>query len=210
MLYLPRHHEFLIVAASLALFIEVPLIVYGYLTYWQFEFFSLSGYMPYEEMRIALRSGSLSNILGAPLISLNMTSGFLFSNVYTFTIGPLAASLILGTLTGLVIVAKLRMQSFGGAAGGGRVAGIVGLGLVATVGASSAGLLGCHGGSGMSGGILAITGMSETTAALLARLSPYVQVALIVALSGYCLWLHRKLWQASAQFSNAAGRSSPA
>lgn len=200
----PRFDEFLIITTSLALFLEVPPIVYGYLTYRQFEYFSLTGYMPYEEVMIALRSGSLSNILGAPLISLNMTSGDLFSNVYAFTIGPLAASLILGSLTGLTIVARRRMQSLGVVAGGWRAAGIAGLGLVATVGASSAGLLGCHGGSGMSGGILAITGMSETTASLLAWLSPYVQITMIVALGGYYCYLHRKLRQASAQLSTAA------
>lgn len=209
MSYRPQLHELLIVGASLALFIEVPPIIYGYLTYRQFEFFSLSGYMPYEEVMIALRSGSLNSILGAPLISLNMTSGHLFSNVYAFTIGPLAASIILGILTGMAIVARLRMQSFSGG-GSAKAAAIAGLGLVATVGASSAGLLGCHGGSGMSGGILAITGMSDTTAALLAWLSPYVQVALIVTLAGYYIYLHRKLQQASAQFSTAAGQSSPA
>jgi hypothetical protein len=199
-----RFHEFLIITASLALFFHVPPIVYGYLTYRQFEFFSVTGYMPYEEAMIALRSGSLSTILGAPLISLNMTSGHLFSNVYIFSIGALAASLVLGTLTGLAIVTRLRVQSAGGAAKGVRALGITALGLVATIGASSAGLLGCHGGSGMSGGILAMTGMSETTASLLARLSPYVQVALIVALAGYCLYLHRKLRQASARVEQAS------
>src|SRR5436305_4171493 len=122
-----RLYEFLIVATSLVLFIEIPPIVYGLLTYRQFEFFSLSGYMPYEEAMIALRSGSLSTILGAPLISLNMTSGHLFSNVYIFSIGPLAASLVLGTLTGLAIVARLRVQSAGGAAKGARALGIAAL-----------------------------------------------------------------------------------
>jgi hypothetical protein len=186
-----RLYEFLIVATSLVLFIEVPPVVYGLLTYRQFEFFSLSGYMPYEEAMIALRSGSLRSILAAPLISLNMTSGHLFSNVYAFTIGPLAASLVLGILTGMAIVARLRIESAVGA-GGAKTLAVAGLGLLATVGASSAGLLGCHGGSGMSGGILAITGMSADTATLLASLSPYVQVALILALSGYYLYLRRR------------------
>jgi hypothetical protein len=187
-MYRSRLYEVLIVATSLVLFIEVPPIVYGLLIYKQFEFLSLSSYMPYEEVMIALRSGSLRNILGAPLISLNMTSGHLFSNVYAFTIGALAASLILGTLTGLAIVARLRIQTASGGSGAKAVA-IAGLGLLATVGASSAGLLGCHGGSGMSGGILAVTGMGEATASLLAVLSPYVQVALIAVLAGYCSYL---------------------
>ena len=199
MLSRTRAHEWLIVIASLALFLEVPPIVYGYLSYQQFEYFKVTGYMPYEELMITLRSGSLGKILGAPLVSLNMTSGHLFSNVYAFTIGPLVASLILGTFTGLIIVAQLRIQLTGGATSSGSAWSILGLGLLATVGASSAGLLGCHGGSGMSGGILAITGLSGDIAALLASLSPYVQVALIVALSGYCIHLQRKLRQASAQ-----------
>jgi hypothetical protein len=186
-----RLYEFLIVATSLLLFIEVPPVVYGLLTYKQFEFFSLSGYMPHEEAMIALRSGSLRSILAAPLISLNMTSGHLFSNVYAFTVGALAASLVLGILTGMAIVARLRIETAVGA-GGAKTLAIAGLGLLATVGASSAGLLGCHGGSGMSGGILAITGMSANTASLLAWFSPYVQVALILALAGYYLYLRRK------------------
>ena len=196
MSYRLRFYDLLIVGASLALFIEVPPVIYGFLTYKQFEYFRLTGYMPYEEVMIALRSGSIQNILGAPLISLNMTSGHLFANVYAFTIGPLVASLILGTLTGLAIVSKLRMQSVYSGTGTGKAAGIMGLGLLASVGASSAGLLGCHGGSGLSGGIVAVTGMSPTTASLLAWLSPYVQVALIIALACYYFHLHRKLRQA--------------
>jgi hypothetical protein len=192
-----RFHEWLVVAASLALFLEVPPMVYGYLSYKQFEYLKVTGYMPYEELMIAVRSGSLSKILGAPLVSLNMTSGHLFSNVYAFTIGPVIASLILGTFIGLIIVAQLRIQSKGGTTSSGSLWSILGLGLLATVGASSAGLLGCHGGSGMSGGILAITGLSEDAAALLASLSPYVQVGLIVALSGYCFHLQRTMRQTS-------------
>jgi len=199
MLSRTRAHEWLVVVASLALFLELPPIAYGYLSYKQFEYLKVTGYMPYEELMIALRSGSLSKILGAPLVSLNMTSGHLFSNVYAFTIGPLVASLILGIFTGLIIVAQLRIQSKGGATNSGSVWGILGLGLLVTVGASSAGLLGCHGGSGMSGGILAISGLSGDTAAVLASLSPYIQVALIVALSGHCIHLQRKLRQASVQ-----------
>ena len=194
-----RPYEWLVVVASLALFLEVPPIVYGYLSYKQFDYLKVTGYMPYEELMIALRSGSLSKILGAPLVSLNMTSGHLFSNVYAFTIGPLVASLILGTFTGLIVVAQLRIQSKGGNISSGSAWSILGVGLLATVGASSAGLLGCHGGSGMSGGILAITGLSGDTAALLASLSPYIQVALIVALIGYCIYLQRKLRQPSTQ-----------
>ena len=55
-----RSYEWLIVAASLALFLEVPPMVYGYLSYKQFEYLKLTGYMPYEELMIALRSGSMS------------------------------------------------------------------------------------------------------------------------------------------------------
>ena len=190
-----RFHEFLIITVTLVLFLHIPPMVYGYLTYRQFEFFSITGYMPHEEMMAALRSGNLSAILGAPLISLNMTSGHLFSNVYIVSIGALAASLVLGTLTGLAIVARLRVQSADPAAKAARAFAIAALGLVATIGASSAGLLGCHGGSGMSGGILAMTGLSENAALWLAKLSPYVQVVLIVALSGYCFYLHQKLKQ---------------
>ena len=60
---------------------------------------------------IALRSGGLGTILAAPVVSLNMTSGHIFANVYAFTIGALAASLVLGVLTGLAVVSRLRLQS---------------------------------------------------------------------------------------------------
>jgi hypothetical protein len=146
--------------------------------------------MPYEELMIALRSGSLRKILNAPLISLNMTSGHLFANMYAFTIGPLIAGVILGILTGLAIVVKLRMHSVGG-----KAVGILGLGLLATIGASSAGLLGCHGGADTGGGILAVTGMNAATVSILAWLSPYVQVTLILMLGGYYFLLHRKMRQ---------------
>lgn len=199
----PRFHEYVIIWAAVVLFLYVPPVIYGYLTYRQFDFFRLTGYMPYEELMIALRSGQLGAILGAPLISLNMTSGHLFSNVYIVSVGPLAASLVLGTLTGLAIVGRLRVQSIGSAVRGARAVGVMGLGLIATVGASSAGLLGCHGGSGMSGGILAMAGMSQTTASMVAGFSPYLQVVLIVALAGYCLCLVRKLRKAPGGFDAA-------
>jgi hypothetical protein len=203
----PRFYEFLIVATSLILFMEVPPITYGLLIYKQFEFLSVSGYMPYEEVIIALRSGSISNILAAPVVSLNMTSGHLFSNVYAFTIGALAASFVLGVLTGLAIVSRLRLQSASGG-GGAKAVAIAGLGLLATVGASSAGLLGCHGGSGMSGGILSAAGVSESTAGLLAWLSPYIQVALIILLTGYYFYLiHLSRKQRQQQFGFDQSRS---
>jgi hypothetical protein len=200
----PRFYELVIMAVTLALFLHIPPMVYGYLTYRQFEFFSITGYMPHEEMMMALRSGSLSAILGAPLISLNMTSGHLFSNVYIISIGALAASLILGTLTGFAIVERLRMQADNSAGKRARAFAIAALGLAATIGASSAGLLGCHGGSGMAGGVLAMIGVSEPTAQLLARLSPYVQVVLIIALAVYCYRLHRSLQQTTTESASLA------
>lgn len=188
----PVFYQILIIAACTLLFLEIPPIIYGYLSYRQFEYFSLSGYMPYEEVMIALRSGNLANILAAPLISLNMTSGHMFSNIYSFTIGPLIASIVLGLLTGIAIIMKLRMRLIGRHAAT-QGAGIVSLGLLATIGASSAGLLGCHGGSGMSGGILKIIGISQESAAFLAFWSPYIQLVLIAALGLYCLHLYRTL-----------------
>ena len=77
----------------------------------------------------------------------------------------------------------------GGVPGGGTAA--AGSGLLATVAASSTGLVGCCG-SALSGGVLALIGVSSTTAAQIAEASPLLQVALIAGFALNYLRLRRR------------------
>ena len=151
------------VAAVLVL----PLIMFALLAYRQFGLFNPSYYIPYEEMLDAFGSGDLHAVFDAPIISVNVTSGLLLSNMFSL-------SVIMGlTLDAQFSLRKVcKLKSVGGSTAA------AGSGLVATLAASGTGILGCCG-SGLTGGILALAGISSVTATQIAEVSPFIQVALI-------------------------------
>ena len=161
------------VAAVLVL----PLVMYAFLAYRQFGLFNPSYYIPYEEMLDAFGSGDLHAVFDAPIISVNVTSGLLLSNMFSLSVGQLLLSVTLGVIMGLTLDAQFslrkvcKLKSVGGSAAAGS-------GLVATLAASGTGILGCCG-SGLTGGILALAGISSVTATQIAEVSPFIQVALI-------------------------------
>jgi hypothetical protein len=187
-----RLYDVLTVATSAALFVETPAVIFAVFSYKQFEFFRLSGYIPHEELLIALRTGNITEILAAPLVSLNMTSGHLFANVYVFTLGAVIASLALGGLAGYAIALQARARLRRGSLGVYKSISALSLGMVVTLATSSAGLLGCHGGTKLSGEILTQIGFESMVAAEIARASPYIQVVLLSLLSVYCLVLYKR------------------
>ncbi len=77
-----------------------------------------------------------------------------------------------------------------GIAGGS--AAMAGSGLAATLAASSTGILGCCG-SALSGGVLALAGVSFTTASQIAEFSPWIQVAMIAFFAFAYVRLSRRL-----------------
>ncbi len=175
------------VAAVLAL----PPAMFAFLAYRQFGLFNPSYYIPYEELLAAFGSGDLHAVFDAQLISMNVTSGLLLANMYSLGVGQLLFSVALGVVMGLTLDAQLSLRKVCGLKSVGGSAAATGSGLAATLAASSTGILGCCG-SGLTGGILALAGVSSVTASQLAEVSSYVQVGLIALFAlAYLRFLRR-------------------
>ena len=156
----------------------LPLVMFAFLAYRQFGLFNPSYFIPYEEMLDAFGSGDLYAVFDAPIISVNVTSGLLLSSMFSLSVGQLLLSVALGVVMGLTLDAQFSLRKVCGLKSVGGSAAAAGSGLVATLAASSTGILGCCG-SGLTGGILALAGASSVTATQVAEVSPFIQVALI-------------------------------
>jgi hypothetical protein len=170
------------VVVMIVLTLTLPVAIHGYLSWRQFEYFSLSYYVPYELARAELVKPSLGKIIALPLVEMNMTSGHILSNMYTLTLGQLVLSIALGLMTGLALGGQLRLRAACAVPGrqrAGAAAG-AGVGLLATVAAASTGLLGCCGGSAFAGGVFALAGLGSASAAALSQASPMIQIGLIL------------------------------
>lgn len=177
---LAQPHAALLIAGAVLLVLLLPPVIYAYLSYAKFGLFKPSFYIPYEAFSAALRSGSAHALWDASLIVVNMTSGLLLSNMYTLTVGQLLLSIALGVLIGLNLAAHGALRrSCPASARTAETASAAGTSLVATVAASSTGIVGCCG-SALGGGVLALAGLSATTAFQIAIWSPYMQTGLIV------------------------------
>ena len=170
-----------IVAATIALVVLVPPLVYGYFVRRQFGFLDLSGYMPYEEARQALAGGDLLGFLATPLLAMNMTSGALLSNMYSLTFGQSILTVCLGTAIALNLIAHLDLRRVCRVTGFHGTTAAAGSGLCATVAASSTSIMGCCG-SGIAGGVLTLAGVGAGTAADIAGWSTPVQALFIIGI----------------------------
>jgi hypothetical protein len=169
----------IVFASTVLAVLALPPALYAWLSYVKFGLFKPTYYVPHEAFLQTLRAGSLHDIWDAYLVVVNMTSGLLLSNLYALTVGQLVLSSLLGIAIALNLSALLvlrRACSTGPQAG--RAASATGTGLFATVAASSTGIFGCCGGA-TAGGVLALAGVSTTTAIQIAQWSPYIQVLLI-------------------------------
>ena len=182
------------------LVLVLPPAIYGGLTYYRFGIFAPSYYVPYEEFWAALASGNVATLFAAPLLSVNMTSGDLLANMYSVTLGQYVLSLALAIAMGLALAKQLHLQKIclGGAIGGTGAA--TGSGLMATVAASSTGILGCCG-SGLAGGVLSLLGVGGNIAGQLAGVSLLLQAALIAAFVLLNLRLAARLKMLEARIS---------
>jgi hypothetical protein len=169
-----------IVAAMVLLTVTLPLAIYGYLSWRQFEYFSMSYFVPYEAARAELETPTLAKVVSLPLVEMNMTSGNILANMYTLTLGQFALSSMLGLVMGLVIAEHLRLRGLCAMRGQHGIGAATGVGLLATVAAASTGLLGCCGGSAFAGGVFALAGLSSASAAALSKASPIIQIGLIL------------------------------
>jgi hypothetical protein len=194
-----------IVAATMLLTLTLPLAIYGYLSWRQFEYFSLSYFVPYEAMRAELARPTLAKIVSLPLVEVNLTSGHILANMYTLTFGQFALSSMLGFVMGLVLAGQLRLRGLCALRGQQSVGAAAGAGLLATVAAASTGLLGCCGGSAFAGGVFALAGLSSASAAALSKASPIIQMGLILVFVVLYAGLRRKRATLEALGRSAGG-----
>jgi hypothetical protein len=143
---------------------------------------SWSYYVPYEEFWQGLASAKLGKIYYAPLVAVNVTSGFVIANMFTYTLGHTLVTLALVTLVMAYLGLALRRAracaaTVSATPVGGATAGV----FTATAASSSAALTGCCG-AGMAGGIVALAGLGSATGAWMSDLATWAQFLLVVGL----------------------------
>jgi hypothetical protein len=168
--------------ALLVLMLGLPLLLFAWLSYWKLGFVSWSYYVPYEEFWQGLASAKLGKIYYAPLVAVNVTSGFVTANMFTYTLGHTLVTLALVALVMAYLAAALRRSRQCAAAvrapAGGATAGV----FTATAASSSAALTGCCG-AGMTGGIVALAGLGSATGAWMSDAATWAQFLLVVGLA---------------------------
>lgn len=171
--------------ALLAVMVVLPLLLFAWLSHWKLGFLNWSYYVPYEELRQSLAAGDLRKLYYAPLIAVNVTSGFVIANMFTYTLGHTVVTLLLVALVLLYVAAALRRsracassRASAAPAGGAAAAGV----FAATAASSSAALTGCCG-AGMAGGMVALAGFGSVAGAWAADAAGYGQALLVVGLS---------------------------
>lgn len=194
-------------AALLVVMLVLPLILFAGLSYWKLGFMSWSYYVPYEEFGQNLASGDLRKIYYAPLIAVNVTSGFLIANMFTYTLGHTLVTMLLVALVLLHVAFAVRcareyaIHRVSAAPAGAAAAGV----FAATAASSSAALTGCHG-AGMGGGIIALAGFGSAVGAWAADAATYLQAALVLILVCALLRAYRSLDPAPAMAKRSSLR----
>ena len=186
-----------ILVGILIVVLLLPPLVYGFLVWRQFDFVDPSGYIPYEEARQAFAVGGVPALLGTPVLSMNMTSGALLSNMYSLTFGQAILTIALGAAIALNLIAHLHLRRVCRVTGLHGTTAAAGSGLLATVAASSTSIMGCCG-SGVAGGMLTMAGIGAGTASEIAGWSTPVQMLFIAGFLLNWLRLRGKLTSAGA------------
>jgi len=168
-------------AVLAAVMLVLPLLLFAWLSYIKLNFMSWSYYVPYEELRQGLVAAEIRKIYYAPLLAVNVTSGFVIANMFSYTLGHTLVTLGLVALMMAYFAhalrrARGRASRVSVAAAGGAAACVS----VATVASSSAALTGCHGG-GMGGGLIALSGLGSATGAWMSDAATWAQFALVAA-----------------------------
>lgn len=190
--------------ALLALMLALPLLLFAWISYVKLDFVSWSYYVPYEEFFAAFASGSLHKIYDAPLAAVNVTSGFVIANMYTYTLGHTLATAVLAVL--LVRFARSYSAMRSGARGTGATFGGTTSGVcMVTAASSSTALAGCCGAH--IGGMIALAGFGTIAGAWLNHVAIWAQLALIV-LFGALLWRMRGARRAPSDAVPAASAAS--
>ncbi len=177
-------------AGAAAAFLLLPLVTFGVAVLRNEGGVRLSALVAEEELRGALRDGSVRGAWDAAVVYVNFTRGALEAQVYRLTVGQFVLSTALGALVGLNLAAVRRLQVGGVAAMGSGVG--AGGGAAATLCAATAGALGCCGG-GATGGLVAALGLSFPVAAILGETAWIVQVGAIAFLAAGLVRARRRL-----------------
>ncbi len=171
-------------AVLTAALLAAPLLLFAWLSHVKFGVLDWSYYVPYEEFRQRLVSAQPSAVYYAPLLAVNVTSGFIIANMFTYTLGHTLVTVVLVTLL-LACLARVhrRARARGARLSRATVAGaMVGL-LAITAASSSAALTGCHGAGGMGGGIIALAGLGSASGSWLSEVATWIQFLLLVNLA---------------------------
>ncbi|MBX9811998.1 MAG: hypothetical protein K2Y16_10360 [Burkholderiales bacterium] len=168
----------------IALLLTLPLALFTLFSWIKLGFVNFSYYVPHEEFWQSLASGNPQKIYTAPLVAINVTSGFLIANMFTYTLGHTLVSVILAVLVVWHVALAMRRARRCGVARmptasiGGATAGV----FAATAASSSAALTGCCG-AGMAGGIVALAGFGSATGAWMSNVATWTQFALVLLLA---------------------------
>lgn len=176
----------------LAVMLAFPLLLFAWLSYVKLSFVSWSYYVPYEELRQGLASAEVRKIYYAPLLAVNVTSGFLIANMFTYTLGHTLVTLALVALMMACFAlavrrARARASRVSAAAASGAAACVS----MTTAASSSAALTGCHGG-GMGGGIIALSGLGSATGAWMSDAATWTQFLLVMGFAAALALASRK------------------
>jgi hypothetical protein len=182
----PTHRQRAVATACgvVALLLALPLALFALVSYWKLGFFNFSYYVPYEAFWQNLSSGSAGRIYNAPLVAINVTSGFLIANMFTYTLGHTLTSTVLAVLVVWHVELALKRARecdsvrVPAASVGGATAGV----FAATAASSSAALTGCCG-AGMTGGIVALAGLGSAAGAWMSEVATWAQFLLVVGLA---------------------------
>ena len=167
----------------LVVMLALPLLLFAGLSYWKLGYVSWSYYVPYEEFWQGLWTSELRKIYYAPLLAVNVTSGFFIANMFTYTLGHTLVTALLVVLVLLHVAAGLRRARQYHAPVSAATVGCATAGVfMATAASSSAALTGCHG-AGTGGGIIALTGLGSVAGAWMSDAATVAQFLLVVGLA---------------------------
>jgi hypothetical protein len=173
--------------AMIATMLALPLLLFALVSKIKLGFWIWSYYIPYEELWQAFGSADLRRIYEAPLLAVNVTSGFVIANMFTYRLGHTVVSILVAVL--VVLLLRRQLAQGGCATRGAAISlgGATGGVFAVTAASASAALSGCCG-SAMAGGMVALAGLGAVAGATTADIAAWVQPALAVALATW-LWL---------------------
>ncbi|NVK33421.1 MAG: hypothetical protein HWE23_03015 [Rhodobacteraceae bacterium] len=139
---------------------------------------AISAYVPYEQMRIALRNPDLPGLLSMSLVELNFSSSNSVSSMYTLSLGQLLFAIVLPLLVVALRSAKRRECVLPRSG----VNGLAFLGPVTALGGVTTSLAGCCG-AGFAGAAFSLFGVGSMTAASFSQNFVYMQIGVVSLLS---------------------------